>query len=146
MSAIASFIKLPAAAAEELRMDYDQCVEERGQEVADYGWSGYVLATLLPYLQEHDIDLMHSSYDALATRLCQAREATVFIFTPAHREAYLPKLSPAQFSGDELRDYFNEFNGCTEPEMGQAMLDGIAALQESLASLDADSIVLLTIG
>ena len=146
MSAIASFIKLPASAAEELRTDYDECVEDRGQEVADYGWSGYVLGTLLPYLLEHDIDLTRSSYGDLATHLCHTRGATVLILTPTHKEAYLAKLSPTQFSVDELRDYFNNFNACDEQEIGEAMLDGITALQESLMSLDDDSIILFTIG
>jgi len=146
MSALASFIKLPATAAEDLRVDYDQCIEGQGQEVADYGLSGYVFATLLPYLQEHDIDLTHSSYDALAAYLGKSREATVFIFTPAHKDAFLTKLCPAQFSEEELRDYFNEFNACCEQEIGRAMLDGVASLQDSLASLDADPIILFTIG
>src|SRR5580765_6576062 len=29
----------------------------------EYAWSGYVIATLLPYLDEQGIDLMHSDHD-----------------------------------------------------------------------------------
>ena len=55
MSAIASFTKLPKSALEGLRealasgTDYDY-LRANGREVAEYRWSGYVLATLLPYL------------------------------------------------------------------------------------------------
>ena len=146
MSAIASFIKLPEAAAEQLRTDYDGCIEVQGQEVADYQWSGYVLATLLVYLQGRGIDLMQSPHKGLASDLAKTRGTTVFIFTSAHGNAYLARLSPDQFSVDELRDYFNNFNGCNEPEMGQAMLDGIDSIHQSLASLDGGSILLLEIG
>ena len=66
MSAIASFIKLPKSALEGLRnaatggTDSDY-LRSNGREVAE--WSGYVLATLLPYPQEkHLIDLMKSEY------------------------------------------------------------------------------------
>jgi hypothetical protein len=49
--------------------------------VAEYRWSGYVLATLLPYLEEkHQIDLMKS--EELAAFLTNTTRATHFIFTP----------------------------------------------------------------
>jgi hypothetical protein len=145
MSAIANFIRLPATAVEQLRSDYDQTLEHQGQPAANYDWSGYVLATLLPYLQERGIDLMKSPYDALTTQLCKARGATIFIFTPAHKAAYSLRLSPEQYSADELRDYFNEFNATNESEIGLALLEGIVAIRESLASLDADSVIVFSI-
>lgn len=146
MSAIADFIRLPATAVEQLRSNYDQTLQRLGQPAASYEWSGYVLATLLSYLDEHDINLMKSPYDALTTELCQSRGATIFIFTPAHKDAYLSRLSPEQYSADELRDYFNDFNASDEAEIGQAMLDGIASIRDSLASLDADSVIVFSIG
>jgi hypothetical protein len=110
MSGIASFVRLPVTAVEDLRTNYDLCLQRKGRPVASYEWSGYILATLLPYFEEHDIDRMHSPYDVLTTHLCQSRNATIFIFTPTYRDRYLAKLSADQFSTDELRDYFNEFN------------------------------------
>ena len=146
MSAIADFIRLPASTVEQLRSNYDQTVAQHGQPAASYDWSGYVLATLLPYLDEHGIKLMDSPYDALTTHLSQSRGATIFIFTSAHKDAYHDTLSPSLFSSDELRDYFNEFNATNEAEIGPAMLDGITAIHQSLASLDAGSVILLSIG
>src|SRR3979411_1517208 len=98
MSAIASFIKLPKSALEGLRKavasgtDYDY-LRANGREVAEYQWSGYVLATLLPYLQQkHQVDLMKSEYDELAAFLTNTTSATHFIFTPSQRTAFLNRL------------------------------------------------------
>ena len=146
MSAIANFIRIPTAAIEQLGSDYGQTLQRHGESVAEYGWSGYVLATLLAYLDEKEIPLTKSSYDSLATELSRSRGETIFIFTSAHRDAYLPRLSPGQFSANELGKYFNEFNGTRETEIGQAMLDGIASLRDGLAALDADSVIVFSIG
>ena len=151
MSAIASFIKLPKSALEGLRnsaasgTDYDYLIAN-GREVAEYRWSGYVLATLLPYLQQkHQIDLMKSEYDELAAFLTNATGATHFIFTPSQRAAYLDRLESGSFSEEEMRQYFNDFNATDEREMGRAMLDGVAAFQQSLGQLDDGSVVLFSI-
>jgi hypothetical protein len=146
MSAIASFIRLPVTALEELGDDYDNCIERLGQPVAEYDWSGYVLATLLVYLDKDGVKLMDSAYKELSNQLCQTRGSTIFIFTPAHKDAYLDRLSPERFSSDALRDYFNEFNATSEAGIGQAMLDGISCIQQSLSSIDAVSVVVLEIG
>ena len=146
MSAIADFIRLPATAVEQLRSNFDQTLQRFGQPAASYQWSGYVLATLIAYLEEHGIELTKSPYNALTEELCQSRGAAIFIFTPAHKDTFMSRLSPDQFSADELRDYYNDFNACNEPEMGQAMLDGIASIRDSLASLDADSVIVFSIG
>ncbi len=75
MSAIASFIKLPKSALEGLRKASTggtdrNYLSTNGREVAEYRWSGDVLATLLPYLEEkHQIDLMKSEYGELAAFL-----------------------------------------------------------------------------
>lgn len=100
MSAIASFIKLPKAALDGLRAAavpkkrhfgaprdlYPDYLQQHGQEVADYKWSGHVLATLLVCLQkQHQIDLMKSEFDELSTFLSQSRGATCFILTDTHK-------------------------------------------------------------
>jgi hypothetical protein len=160
MSAIASFIKLPKTALDGLREaavpkkrlfgsprdTYHDYLRRYGREVADYKWSGYVLATLLVCLQEeHEIDLMHSDYDQLSTFLTESRGATHFIFTDAHKRAYLPKLD-GEFSEKALCDYFNAFNASSEAEAGRPMLDGVRALRRSVSTLDAGSVVVFSIG
>jgi hypothetical protein len=158
MSAIASFTQLPTSALAGLRTaavpkktffgstkdGYDRYLAQNGRPVADYPWSGYVLATLLTYLEERGIDLMHSEHDELSTFLTTTRHATHFVFTDTHRSAYLDQLSKS-FSEEELRDYFNEFNASDEPDAGKPMLDGIAAFRDSVASVDKDSVVLFAI-
>jgi hypothetical protein len=160
MSAVASFVLLPKSALPELREAatprkgffggvkdrFHDFLRSRGREATSYDWSGYVLATLLPFLEERGVDLMKSEYDELSSHLSKERKITCFIFTSAHRRAYLAKLSPESFSEAELRDYCNEFNASSEPEAGKPMLDGVRAIQESLRQLDEESVVLLYIG
>ncbi len=159
MSAIASFIKLPKTALDGLRDaaipkkrlfgsphdTYHDYLRQHGQEVADYKWSGYVLATLLVCLQEQQIDLMHSEYDRLSTFLTKSRGTTHFIFTDAHKRAYLPKLD-GEFSEQSLCDYYNEFHGSAETEAGKPMLDGVYAFRQSVSTLDEGSVVVFGIG
>jgi|SRR5689334_12301445 len=158
MSAIASFVQLPTSALGGLRTSavpkktffgstqdkYEDYLRQHGRSVAEYPWSGYVLATLLVFLQQRGIDLMHSEYDDLATFLTNSRRATHFIFTHAHRLAYLDQLTNS-FSEVELRDYYNQFNGVAELDAGKPMRDGVATIRDSLASIDKDSVVLFGI-
>src|SRR5688572_21589895 len=124
MSAIATFTKLPKAALDGLREaavpkkrllraprdDYHDYLRHHGRSIVEYDWSGHTLATLLPYLEEeHQIDLMKSEYNELSTLLTQSRSATHFVFTDAHKQAYVTKLD-GQFTEEKLRSYFNEFN------------------------------------
>lgn len=150
MSVIASFTKLPKASLDGLRQataqgGFDRYLQQYGKSVADYEWSGFILATLLPYLDEQQIQLMKSEHDELALFLSQTLQATCFIFTDAHRQAYVGKLAPESFSAQKLGDYYNEFNATGEPDAGQPMLDGIRALRQSLSALDGDSVILFCI-
>jgi hypothetical protein len=160
MSAIASFVKMPKTALNGLREatipkkrffgaprdTYPDYLRQHGVEVAEYDWSGYILATLLVYLEKkHQINLMRSDHDELSKFLSKTRAATVFIFTDAHKNAYLEKLG-AEFSEQELCDYYNEFNESAETEAGKPMLDGIHAFKNCLSALDEGSVIVFCIG
>lgn len=160
MSAIASFIKLPKAALDGLREvavpkkglfgaardAYADYLREHGQPVADYKWSGYMFVTLLPCLEEqHQITLMDSEYDELGKQLSESRAAAHFIFTDAHKQAFLARLA-GQFSEHALRDYYNAFNETEVAEAGKPMLDGVQALRQSLSTLDEASVIVFSIG
>jgi hypothetical protein len=151
MSAVASFTKLPKTSLDGLRQaatqgGFEKFLQQHGKSVADYDWSGFILATLLPYLDEQQIHLMKSEHDELASFLSQSLQATCFIFTDPQRQAYVGRLAPESFSEDKLRDYYNEFNATDEPDAGQPMLDGIRAFRQSLNALDGDSVMLFCIG
>jgi hypothetical protein len=161
MSAVASFILLPTSALGELRDaavpkkrffggfkdGLPEFLAKRGKEVAQYAWSGYVLATLLPYLaQKKQIVLMKPDYEDLGAFMSKTRNSSVFVFSSVQKDAALEKLSNGTFSAEEMRDYFNNFNASNEKEIGQAMLDGIEAIKCSLEQIDASSVVLLMIG
>jgi hypothetical protein len=112
----------------------------------EYGWSGYVLATLLPYLDEQGIDLMHSDHDGVASTISQTREGSVFVLTSDHRERYLARLDPIEFDGAVLRRYYEEFNETAAEGVDAAMLDGIAFFRDTLAPLESAIVAVFIIG
>jgi hypothetical protein len=125
---------------------YWDYLKQNGRPVADYPWSGYVLGTVLDWLEEkHQIDLMTSSEDELSNFLNTARGATHYVLPVEHRTAYLDRLDPSAFSAEEFRRYYNEFHGTDERDLGTSMEDGIGVLRQALTSVDGDSLVLLII-
>jgi hypothetical protein len=112
----------------------------------EYSWSGSVLATLLPYLDEQGIDLAHSDHDEVASTISQPREGSVFVLTSDHRERYLSRLDPSAFDGAVLRRYYEEFNKAEAEGVDYAMLDGIAFLRDTLAPLEPATLAVLIIG
>ncbi|HEX4526132.1 MAG TPA: hypothetical protein VH108_05265 [Gaiellaceae bacterium] len=112
----------------------------------EYAWSGDVLATLLPYLDEQGIDLMHSDHDEVASTISGARHGSVLVLTSDHRERYLARLDPSAFDGAVLRRYYEEFNVTAAEGVDYAMLDGIAFLRDTLAPLDSAIVAVFIIG
>ena len=112
----------------------------------EYSWSGYVLATLLPYLDEQGIDLIHSVHDEVASTISQTREGSVSVLTSDHRERYVARLDPSAFDGAVLRRYYEEFNETAAEGVDYAMLDGIAFFRDTLAPLESAIVALLIIG
>lgn len=124
---------------------YHDFLRQQGTEVATYDPSGFLLATLLVYLKKQQINLMKSEYDELATFLTKERESTNFLLTSAHKRDFLDKLG-GPFSVQELCSYYNQFNGTSEDDVGEPLLDGIRAFQQSLSQVDDNSVILFTIG
>jgi hypothetical protein len=112
----------------------------------EYAWSGSVLATLLPYLDEQGIDLTHSDHDEVASTISQARAGSVLVLTSKHRERYLARLDPSSFDGAVLRRYYEEFNGTAAEGVEYAMLDGTAFFRDTLAPLDSAIVAVFIIG
>jgi gluconate kinase len=112
----------------------------------DYAWSGFVLATLLTYLDEQGIDLMHSDHDEAASAISQTREGSVFVLTSDHRARYLARLDPIAFDGAVLRRYYEEVNETAAEGVDYAMLDGIAFFRDTLAPLQIAMVAVFIIG
>jgi hypothetical protein len=112
----------------------------------DYAWSGYVLATLLPYLDEQGIDLMHSDHDEVAATISQTREGSAFVLTSDHRDRYVARLDPSAFDGAVLRRYYEELSETAAEGVGYAMLDGIAFFRDTLEPLDSALVAVFMIG
>ena len=112
----------------------------------DYSWSGHVLATLLHYLDEQGIDLMHSDHDEVAPTGSQTRADSIFVLTADHRERYLARLDPSAFDGAVLRRYYEESNETAADGVDYALLDGIAFLRDTLEPLDSAIVAVVVIG
>jgi hypothetical protein len=139
-----------AAAGPPKRIDHgaDEFWDALGRETItriEYGWSGYVLATLLRYLDEQGIDLMHSDHDQVASTISQTREGSVLVLTSDHRERYLARLDPSAFDGAVLRSYYEEFNEMAAEGVDYAMLDGIAFFRDTLAPLQSTIVAVFII-
>ena len=111
-----------------------------------YSWSGHVLATLVRYLDEQGIDLLHSDYDEVASTFSQTQAGSVVVLTSDHRERYLARLDPSQFDGAVLRRYYEELNETAGEGVDYAMLDGIAFLRDTLAPLESTVVAVVVIG
>jgi len=112
----------------------------------EYAWAGSVLATLLPYLEEQGIDLLHSDHDEVALAISQTREGSVLVLTSDQRERYSARLDPSRFDGAVLRRYYEELNETAAEDVDYAMLDGIAFFRDTLAPLDSAIVAVCTIG
>jgi len=108
----------------------------------EYSWSGDVLTTLLSYLDEQGIDLLHSGDDAVPA----TRGGSVFVLTSQHHERYSARLDPSLFDGAALRRYYEDFNEIAAEGVEYAMLDGIAFLRDTLAPLEPAIVAVLVIG
>ena len=106
----------------------------------EYGWSGYVLAALLRYLDEQGIDLLHFDHVQVASTISQTRGDSVYVLTPDHRARYLARLDPSAFDGEVLRRYYEEFNGMAAEGVDYAMLDGIAFFRDTVAPLRSTTV------
>jgi hypothetical protein len=127
----------------------DEFWEVLGREAItriEYSWSGYVLATLLRYLDEQGIDLMHSDLDQVASPISQRREGSVFVLTSDQRERYLARLDPSAFDGAKLRRYYEKSNEIAADVVDYAMLDGVAFFRDTLAPLDSGIVAVFSIG
>jgi hypothetical protein len=112
----------------------------------EYAWSGDVLATLLPYLDEQGIDLVHSEHDEVASTISQTRKGSVHVLTADHRERYLALLDPSAFDGAMLRRYYEDFNETAAEGVDYAMLDGIAFFRDTLTPLESATVAVFIIG
>jgi gluconate kinase len=112
----------------------------------EYSWSSHVLATLVRYLDEQGIDLLHSDHDEVSSTRSQTWVGSVVVVTSDHRERYLARLDPSHFDGAVLRSYYEEFNEAAGEGVDYAMLDGIAFLRDTLAPLESTVVAVVVIG
>ncbi len=138
--------ELVEAASDDDPQAYISFLSANGSSVADYDWDGDTFNVLLPVLaDDYDIDLETGENEIVAD-ISEAVESTVFILTADEKEKYLDRLSPDNFSEEELREVYEDFTEEEEEEAGDMMLDAINALFQSLQEVDADHVVVVTVG
>ena len=154
MSANANFIRLPradlsdlvAAAADDDPQAFQGFLAANGTSVADYDYDAEIFGVLLPVLSdEYDIDLETSENEIVAD-IAEATETLVFILSLDDQEKYLAKLNPENFSEEELADAHEDFTEEEDDEAGEAMLAAVSALHQCLMEVDADHVVVVTVG
>ena len=129
-------------AADELRA----VLRGKASTCLEYAWSGHLLTTLLPYLGEQGIDLMHSPHDEVASAISEARQVSASVLTSDQRERFVARLDPSVFDGAALRRHYEEVSETTAEGVGYAMLDGIAFLRDTLEVLDPHAVAVLIVG
>jgi hypothetical protein len=146
MSSIATFHPLETAKLPALQENTD-IKTANSREVIDFQYSGHAFATLLPFLEEKEINLWESDYNEIADALSQKHENTSLILTCKHRKQYLDALAPELFTPEALLAFNQKFAEEDDPALVEAEIAGIKALRDSLALLQDDNhVVLLTIG
>ncbi len=154
MAANAIFTRLPraelgdlvAAANDDDPQAFQSFLAANGTSVADYDFDGEVFSTLLPILSEdYDIDLETSENEIVAD-IAEAMESLVFILTADDQSKYLAKLSPDNFTESELAEAYEDFTEEEEEDSGEMMLAAVTALHQCLLEVDADHVVVVTVG
>jgi hypothetical protein len=123
---------------------HDQ-LKRHGRELPVFDGQGYVLATLLCFLQERGIDLMKSEHGELAKALASTRGATFFILSDAVKTSHLKALAAASFTNAELRTYYEKFSATDAPGVDRVMVEGVRFLVSALDSAAPDKVVMLEI-
>jgi hypothetical protein len=121
---------------------FDEVLAAESRERLGYEWQGYVLATLLAFLDERGIALMESPDNA---PLSEGAGGTCIVLSPELRDRYADRLDPSGFDPGELRAYYEGFNETEGEEWGDAMLDGIRLFRDALTRLDDGKVALLRI-
>jgi hypothetical protein len=124
---------------------FPELIRDVGEALPDYDGQGFVLATLLAYLQDQQINLLTSDHSQLAEYLARERHATFVVLTEQHRAAALARLDPAAYDAAVLERYYEEFVEHSAPGAGVAMLEGVAFLRATLAAVKPGTVALVTI-
>ncbi len=138
--------ELVEAAADDDPQAYISFLAANGTSVADYDWDGEAFGVLLPVLaDEYDIDLETGENEIVAD-ISESVESLVFILTLDDRDKYIEKLSPDNFSEEELREAYEDFTEEEDEDGGEMLLDAIAAIFQSLQEVDSEHVVVVTVG
>jgi hypothetical protein len=109
----------------------------------DWGWSGYVLAFLMGFLDETGTALGTTEYRAESEVVNAAHESTLLITSADKR--HLAALDPARLDRAGAERYFSEREYFAE-EIWPAIDDGLLLLHRLIAALKENEVLVISIG
>lgn len=127
--------------------NYWDYLNANSKKLKSFGWSGYIFANLLIFLEEKKgIDLLKGKHDDIANSIVDKRQNSTIILTFDHKQKYLTGLSPDKYTIEELIEFNKDFSEEDDPELAKAEIEGIRTLQDSLSLLtDENQVILLSV-
>jgi hypothetical protein len=126
--------------------EFDAVLSRFGRTYPDFDHSGYVLATVLPYLADNGVDLMKSEYAPISEAISSARGCSCFVITQGMRERHEAALAALSVDEDALAAYYQAFHETDGTDAGPPMVAGIVYLRSVLAATTRDMVAILIIG
>jgi hypothetical protein len=136
-----------SAAADDLDGFWAFLHGEARRVLPEFPHSGYVIAVLLEYLEEHDLHIVSVDPGPDADRISDAALGLQFCLTRTEAASALGALEAFRASEGEFLTYYEEFADEPLAHAGGAMLDGLEYLKRSFSMLPSDEDrVLLFVG
>ncbi|KFN41522.1 hypothetical protein N789_14805 [Arenimonas oryziterrae DSM 21050 = YC6267] len=84
--------------------------------------SGYIFATLLPFLQTQGVDLLGGAWRSIAENIQSERRGLLYFFlTPEHHSALTSSSLIREASADSMAAFYFDFNESDDANAGQEM-------------------------
>lgn len=128
--------------------NYYDYLETNTKFLSVFDGTGYAIVNLFIFLeQEKEIDLLESTYSKIADSISEKRNCSTFILTYDHKSKYFEKLSPENYTLQELIKFNTVFSEENDSELATEQMHGLKVIQESLDILtDLNQVILLSIG
>jgi hypothetical protein len=118
-------------------------VMDHGREIdPDYPYSGYLMVSMLTYLDSHDIPIMSSTLDATPD---DGSAAFATVLTVEHRPL-IPDLDSGRFTPAEMREALDEDGELLDEEVDEAFSDTLTLLSRGIADLAESEALVIVVG
>lgn len=112
-------------------------------EVSTLPYSGYVLAAVIPFVQQRGIELPNARRVTLLSNGVAKRLGILVGGQAADYQVAAKSLAELQATDSELRQYYNDLYGHDWDEAATAMREGFAFIQQGIKSLNSEDELLM---